>query len=126
MSSTTTANTISALIAIFAIEGYPKTNVSDNGPQLTAESFKEFSFNMELTTLLQLLFTQHQMDLLSASSKLLKLLSAKTLKVFSKNSRYEIPLFVSFHPELRRKKSCITSTWSPDLVDLKSTFWKTN
>jgi len=42
MSSTTTASTISALIAIFAIEGYPKTIVSDNGPQLTAETFKEF------------------------------------------------------------------------------------
>jgi len=42
MSSTTTANTISALTAIFAIEGYPTTIVSDNGPQLTAETFKEF------------------------------------------------------------------------------------
>jgi len=30
MSSTTTANTISALKAIFAIQGYPKTIVSDN------------------------------------------------------------------------------------------------
>jgi len=42
MSLTTTANTISALTAIFAIEGYPKTIVSNNGPQLTAETFKEF------------------------------------------------------------------------------------
>jgi len=30
-----------ALTAKFAIEGYPKTIVSDNGPQLTAETFKE-------------------------------------------------------------------------------------
>ncbi|KAL7724915.1 hypothetical protein ACLKA6_020051 [Drosophila palustris] len=42
MTSTTTANTIAALTSIFAIEGYPKTLVSDNGPQLTAESFQEF------------------------------------------------------------------------------------
>jgi len=44
MSSTTTANTISALTAIFAIEGYPKTIVSDKRHQLTAETFKEFCF----------------------------------------------------------------------------------
>jgi len=75
MSSTTTANTISALTVIFEIEGYPKTIVSDNGPQLTAEAFKEFCLQHGS---IQLLFTQHQMDLLSASSKLLKLLSAKT------------------------------------------------
>nr|XP_041630616.1 uncharacterized protein K02A2.6-like [Drosophila kikkawai] len=42
MSSTTTDNTIAALSSIFAIEGYPKTLVSDNGPQLTADAFKEF------------------------------------------------------------------------------------
>ncbi|XP_041565110.1 uncharacterized protein K02A2.6-like [Drosophila elegans] len=42
MSSTTTANTIAALSSIFAIEGYPKTMVSDNGPQLTADAFEEF------------------------------------------------------------------------------------
>ncbi|XP_033149641.1 uncharacterized protein K02A2.6-like [Drosophila busckii] len=42
MTSTTTANTIAALSAIFAIEGYPKTLVSDNGPQLTADAFKQF------------------------------------------------------------------------------------
>jgi len=42
ISSTTTANTISALTAIFAIEGYPKTIASANGQQLTAETFKEF------------------------------------------------------------------------------------
>ncbi|KAL7724906.1 hypothetical protein ACLKA6_020042 [Drosophila palustris] len=42
MTSTTTANTIAALTSIFAIEGYPKTLVSDNGPQLTAKSFQEF------------------------------------------------------------------------------------
>ncbi|XP_041450616.1 uncharacterized protein LOC121404688 [Drosophila obscura] len=39
MTSTTTENTIAALTAIFAIEGYPKTLVSDNGPQLTSDSF---------------------------------------------------------------------------------------
>ncbi|XP_043064465.1 uncharacterized protein K02A2.6-like [Drosophila ficusphila] len=42
MSSTTTANTIAALSSIFAIEGYPKTMVSDNRPQLTANAFEEF------------------------------------------------------------------------------------
>ncbi|XP_052856685.1 uncharacterized protein K02A2.6-like [Drosophila gunungcola] len=42
MSSTTSANTIAALSSIFAIEGYPKTMVSDNGPQLTADAFEEF------------------------------------------------------------------------------------
>nr|XP_043069087.1 uncharacterized protein K02A2.6-like [Drosophila bipectinata] len=42
MSSTTTSNTIAALSSIFAIEGYPKTMVSDNGPQLTADAFEEF------------------------------------------------------------------------------------
>ncbi|XP_041564867.1 uncharacterized protein K02A2.6-like [Drosophila elegans] len=42
MSSTTTANTIAALSSIFAIEGYPKTMVSENGPQLTADAFEEF------------------------------------------------------------------------------------
>jgi len=75
MSSTTTANTISALTAIFAIEGYPKTIVNNNGPQLTAETFKEFCLQHGINHL-----NQHQMDLLSASSKLLKLLSAKTSK----------------------------------------------
>ncbi|XP_043063527.1 uncharacterized protein K02A2.6-like [Drosophila ficusphila] len=42
MSSTKTANTIAGLSSIFAIEGYPKTMVSDNGPQLTADAFEEF------------------------------------------------------------------------------------
>lgn len=42
MSNTTTEDTISALSAIFAIEGIPNTIVSDNGPQLTSEKFKEF------------------------------------------------------------------------------------
>ncbi|XP_050745817.1 uncharacterized protein K02A2.6-like [Drosophila biarmipes] len=42
MSFTTTVNTIAALSSIFAIEGYPKTMVSDNGPQLTADAFEEF------------------------------------------------------------------------------------
>ncbi|XP_044312741.1 uncharacterized protein K02A2.6-like [Drosophila rhopaloa] len=41
MSSTTTANTITALSSIFAIEGYLKTMVSDNGPQLR-NAFEEF------------------------------------------------------------------------------------
>ncbi|XP_054745984.1 uncharacterized protein K02A2.6-like [Anastrepha obliqua] len=36
------ADTISALAAIFAIEGIPNTLVSDNGPQLTSEEFKTF------------------------------------------------------------------------------------
>ncbi|XP_041450608.1 uncharacterized protein LOC121404681 [Drosophila obscura] len=42
MTATTTENTIAALTAIFAIEGYPKTLVSDNGPQLTSDSFNQF------------------------------------------------------------------------------------
>ncbi|XP_041566002.1 uncharacterized protein K02A2.6-like [Drosophila elegans] len=42
MSSTTTVNMIAALSSIFAIEGYPKIMVSDNGPQLTADAFEEF------------------------------------------------------------------------------------
>ncbi|KAH8242556.1 hypothetical protein KR026_008203 [Drosophila bipectinata] len=42
MSSTTTSNTIAVLSSIFAIEGYPKTMVSDNSPQLTADAFEEF------------------------------------------------------------------------------------
>ncbi|KAM8703437.1 hypothetical protein ACLKA7_008112 [Drosophila subpalustris] len=45
MKSTTTTNTVAALTSIFAIEGYPKTLLSDNGSQLTAESFQEFSSN---------------------------------------------------------------------------------
>ncbi|XP_036340020.1 uncharacterized protein K02A2.6-like [Rhagoletis pomonella] len=42
MPSTTTENTITALSAIFAIEGYPKTLVSDNGPQLISDVFQQF------------------------------------------------------------------------------------
>ncbi|XP_030368972.1 uncharacterized protein K02A2.6-like [Scaptodrosophila lebanonensis] len=42
LSSTTSQSTIAALTDIFAIEGYPKTLVSDNGPQLTSETFKDF------------------------------------------------------------------------------------
>ncbi|XP_036347641.1 uncharacterized protein K02A2.6-like [Rhagoletis pomonella] len=41
MKTTTTADTIMALSAIFAIEGLPETLVSDNGPQLTADLFKK-------------------------------------------------------------------------------------
>ncbi|XP_030382544.1 uncharacterized protein K02A2.6-like [Scaptodrosophila lebanonensis] len=42
LSSTTSQSTIAALTDIFAIEGYPKTLVSDNGPQLTSDTFKDF------------------------------------------------------------------------------------
>ncbi|XP_017483725.1 PREDICTED: uncharacterized protein K02A2.6-like [Rhagoletis zephyria] len=42
MKTTTTADTIMALSAIFAIEGLRETLVSDNGPQLTADLFKKF------------------------------------------------------------------------------------
>lgn len=42
MSSTTSSATISLLSTIFSIEGLPETLVSDNGPQLTSEHFKQF------------------------------------------------------------------------------------
>lgn len=42
MKNTTTEDTISALSAIFSIEGIPNTIVSDNGPQLSSEKFKQF------------------------------------------------------------------------------------
>lgn len=46
MSSTTTKDTISALTAIFSIEGIPDKLVSDNGPQLTSDEFKQFCSNL--------------------------------------------------------------------------------
>ncbi|XP_050339840.1 uncharacterized protein K02A2.6-like [Bactrocera neohumeralis] len=42
LSSTTTDSTIHSLKSIFAIEGFPNTLVSDNGPQLTSDAFKQF------------------------------------------------------------------------------------
>lgn len=42
MTSTTSSATISLLSVIFSMEGLPETLVSDNGPQLTAEEFKQF------------------------------------------------------------------------------------
>lgn len=42
MKNTTTEDTISALTAIFSIEGLPNTIVSDNGTQLTSEKFNQF------------------------------------------------------------------------------------
>ncbi|XP_037930430.1 uncharacterized protein K02A2.6-like, partial [Teleopsis dalmanni] len=42
LSTTTTVDTISALSSIFSLEGIPETIVSDNGPQFTAEAFKQF------------------------------------------------------------------------------------
>ncbi|XP_036346978.1 uncharacterized protein K02A2.6-like [Rhagoletis pomonella] len=42
LKTTTTTDTLMALSAIFAIEGLPETLVSDNGPQLTADLFKQF------------------------------------------------------------------------------------
>lgn len=49
MSKTTTEDTISALSAIFSIEGIPNTIVSDNGPQLTSENFDQFCNNLGIT-----------------------------------------------------------------------------
>ncbi|GFR91029.1 Pol polyprotein [Elysia marginata] len=43
MTSTTTAHTISKLKQLFARYGIPKTIVSDNGPQFTAEKFQQFA-----------------------------------------------------------------------------------
>ncbi|XP_039968968.1 uncharacterized protein K02A2.6-like [Bactrocera tryoni] len=42
LSSTTTDNTIHSLKSIFAIEGFPNTLVSDNGPQLTSDALQQF------------------------------------------------------------------------------------
>ncbi|KFD49724.1 hypothetical protein M513_09421 [Trichuris suis] len=42
MKGTSTAATISALDAIFTIEGFPETIVTDNGPQFTSEKFDGF------------------------------------------------------------------------------------
>lgn len=42
MSSSTTAATISALRSIFALEGLPKTLVSDNGTQFVSKEFEHF------------------------------------------------------------------------------------
>ncbi|KFD49044.1 hypothetical protein M513_10092 [Trichuris suis] len=42
MSKTTTRATVLALQTIFAIEGLPRTIVSDNAPQLVASSFQDF------------------------------------------------------------------------------------
>lgn len=49
MSNTTTDDTIAALSAIFSIEGIPDTLVSDNGPQLTSDSFKKFCTTLGIT-----------------------------------------------------------------------------
>ncbi|GFS21254.1 Pol polyprotein [Elysia marginata] len=43
MTSTATAHTISKLKQLFARYGIPKTIVSDNGPQFTAEKFQQFA-----------------------------------------------------------------------------------
>ncbi|XP_037930421.1 uncharacterized protein K02A2.6-like [Teleopsis dalmanni] len=42
LSTKTTVDTISALSSIFSLEGIPKTIVSDNGLQFTAQAFKHF------------------------------------------------------------------------------------
>lgn len=53
MCNTTTEDTISALSTIFSLEGISDVVVSDNGPQLTSENFKEFCSKLcvvQLTT----------------------------------------------------------------------------
>ncbi len=42
MNSTTSTKTIAALRKLFATHGLPETIVSDNGPQFTAQEFKDF------------------------------------------------------------------------------------
>ena len=47
-SSTSTSETINALLSLFSKHGLPDKLVSDNGPQFTSDEFKEFMTNCRI------------------------------------------------------------------------------
>jgi len=119
MSSTTTRNTISALTAIFAIEGYPKRIVSDNGPQLTAETFKEFCLQHGINHLTTAPFHPASNGLAERFVQTIKTSVGKNIKD-GNSVKTAVTKYLSSY--LFTPNSCRTSTWSPCAYDLVSTF----